>query len=128
MAKTLNYSQSVSMVVTGTATALLLGSTSQALAVNDNAKRDDYAITAGATQTIFPTDASADTEFVLQPEFLSGHPKYFDVKITHASGDSTFRAKTGMQFSILGTDTDVEVINPAGGILNLTVITFKRSS
>lgn len=116
MSKTLAINFSAALAVTNSSTNQYLNNTTENITVKDNAGYTEFEISAGATISIKPANMEADMEFLILA-FYSGDGSAtnygrLDIKITHASGDSTFRMRKMGGFSVLGTDTAVQIINP----------------
>lgn len=132
MSKIVTIAHSVSYTEPNSSINLGLMAQASTLTCLDSPKTQHYRINAGATLSIKPTDMSADTEFDIVPTYVNGgaDTNYgrYDVKVTHASGDSTFRARSGSRFSVLGTEKLVEIINPdATNALVVQVMTYKQA-
>lgn len=131
MSKSIQFDLSVAAREVGSTTNITYGTKSEAITGNDTPGLQTFTLGAGASLTsIKPANMAADMEFVLIPTYSTNAnaTKKFSVKVTHASGDSTFQARTGAMFSVLGTDTAVEVANPdVNNAMELKVVVYTRS-
>lgn len=103
----------------------------QDMVLTDAPGVQDYPLAAGAANVdIMPPNISGNGQLLIIPDYLvngsgAGYG-LFSVKVTHATGDSTFQGSSGMWFSILDTDTAVEITNLDGtNAATFSVVHFK---